>query len=397
MRSPTLDSKPSLTAKVAWLIGFFAFLNVYPIQTVLPLIQDEMNISKTATGLLVGITLFAVALLSPFIGFISDRLGRKGIICTSLVGIALPTLLIPLSSHFYDLLLLRFIQGVFLPGIIVVSMAYMAEEVSFTYIAKTTTVYVSGSICGGFFGRIIVGYTAALTDEWRTGFFILALLSAIGITLIIKLAPSSRNFLPSANMRQGLLCLKEHLKNAKLISGCVVGFCSLFSITSGFTYVSYLLHEAPFNLSTSVIANIFAIYLVGELVTSLSGRIIDTLGKQLTVLIATAVSAIGVCLTLIPSFPFVIVGMAGLAIGAFICQATVIAFIATHIKSGRSLATGLYNLSYYGGGAAGTWLSGIANEYYHWPGTVVTILSILAFSAATALRFWGNEQAEDAL
>jgi len=392
MSTSAPHSKVALTPGIAWLIGLFAFINVYPIQTVLPLIQTELGISKTATGLLVGVTLFAVALLSPFIGLISDRLGRKNIICASLVGIALPTLLIPFSTNLMDLLFLRFIQGVFLPGIIVVSMAYMAEEVPSTRIAITTTAYVSGTVFGGFLGRFIVGHTAAYTGDWHTGFFVLAALSTMGIAIIIRFTPPSQHFVPSANMRQGLRLLKEHLKNVKLLSACGVGFCALFSITSGFTYVSYLLHQEPFNAGTSVIANIFAIYLIGALITPLSSQIINKLGQQRTILIAVTLSASGACLTLIPSFPWVIVGMTGLATGVFICQATAIAFIATHIQFGRSLATGLYNLSYYSGGAAGTWLSGIANEHYHWPGTVATILCILMLSAFIALRFWGEKQ-----
>lgn len=388
MTTPTLDLKSTLTPWIAWMIGFFAFLNVYPIQTVLPLIQTELAISKTQTGLLVGVTLFAVALLSPFIGLISDQIGRKNIICASLVGIALPSAIIPLCEGMSSLLFLRFIQGVFLPGIIVVSMAYMAEEVASTHIAKTTTAYVSGTVVGGFFGRFIVGHTAELTDNWRMGFFVLAIISTFGIVAIAKFAPRSRHFTPSANVRQSLHILKEHLKNKKLLSACGVGFCSLFSITSGFTYISYLLHQEPFNLSTAFIANIFAVYLIGAAITPLSSRMIEMLGKQRAILLAITFSITGICLTLIPSLPCVIVGMACFATGIFICQATAIAFIATNIQFGRSLATGLYNLSYYTGGAAGTWVAGIANEYWQWPGTVATILCILCISASIATLFW---------
>ncbi|MGL4667966.1 MAG: MFS transporter [Saezia sp.] len=384
----TSDSEYRLTYGVTWLIGFFAFLNVYPIQTVLPLIQTELNISKSTTGLLVGITLFAVALLSPFMGLISDRIGRKNIICVSLVGVALPSVFIPLADSLYSLLFLRFVQGISLPGIIVVSMAYIAEEIPSTSIAKATTAYVSGTVVGGFIGRFIVGHTANLTGEWRNGFFILGMLSAVGIAAIIKLAPRSRHFVPSPNIRQGLQLLSAHLKNKKILSACGIGFCSLFSITSGFTYIPYLLHQEPFNLSAAIIANIFAVYLIGATITPLSSRMIDFLGKQRAILLAITLSILGICLTLIPSLPWIIVGMACFASGIFICQAIAIVFIATHIQFGRSLATGLYNMSYYIGGALGSWFSGITNEYYHWPGTVANIVFVLLISSLIAQFFW---------
>ena len=61
---------------IVWLIGFFAFLNVYSMQSVLPLVMDDFEASPVQAGATVGATVLAVALVSPYMGMLSDAFGR---------------------------------------------------------------------------------------------------------------------------------------------------------------------------------------------------------------------------------------------------------------------------------------------------------------------------------
>ena len=108
---------------ILWLVGFFAFLNVYSMQAVLPLVMLEFHASPVQAGATVGATVLAIALVSPFIGMLSDALGRKPIICISLLGLTVPTALIPAVNDLHLLIVLRFFQGLFigmLVGILIV-------------------------------------------------------------------------------------------------------------------------------------------------------------------------------------------------------------------------------------------------------------------------------------
>jgi sugar phosphate permease len=51
------------------------------------------------------------------------------------------------------------------------------------------------------------------------------------------------------------------------------------------------------------------------------------------------------------------------------------------------LATGIYYFSYYAGGAAGSWVAGLAFEGWHWPGSVSSIILFQLLAAAIALTF----------
>ena len=53
---------------IVWIIGFFAFLNVYSMQAVLPLVMQEFHATPVQAGATVGATVLAIALVSPFMG-----------------------------------------------------------------------------------------------------------------------------------------------------------------------------------------------------------------------------------------------------------------------------------------------------------------------------------------
>jgi len=372
---------------IVWWIGFFAFLNVYSMQAVLPLVMDDFQASPVQAGLTVGATILAVALVSPFMGMLSDAFGRKLIICSSMLALTLPTALIPLVSSLNALIALRFLQGLAIPGIVVVLIAYISEEFQANGVARMTATYVGGTVMGGFFGRFITGHAGHLLG-WRGAFVTLALLNLLGALLVLWRLPPSRSFVPNRNFSAGLNTLWRHMHHKRLMAACAVGFCVLFSLVGTFTYVNLHLASAPFFLSSAGLANVFSVYLVGVLVTPLVGPYIVRLGFLRALLGALSLSTAGLLLTLWPALPAVIIGLTVCSTGVFICQSATISAIAQNIEEGRSLATGLYYMSYYVGGAAGTLVAGLAFEAWGWSGAVFSIALMQALAGAIAVLVW---------
>ena len=73
----------------AMLIGVVAFLQVYSIQSILPILQHEFMASEVQVGSLVGDGSGGIAV--PFLGMLSDAIGRRGVIIASIVFLAIPT------------------------------------------------------------------------------------------------------------------------------------------------------------------------------------------------------------------------------------------------------------------------------------------------------------------
>ena len=222
---------------IVWLIGFFAFLNVYAMQAVLPMVMNDFHASPVQAGLTVGATVLAIALVSPFMGMLSDAFGRKNVLCTSMFALTVPMALVPMADSLNSLLVLRFLQSLAVPGIVVVLIAYLSEEFHAGGVARITATYVGGSVMGGFCGRFITGHAGQLLG-WRGAFFTLAILNFGGALLVLWLLPPSRRFIPSRNMKAGFDTLRRHLHHTRLMAACAVGFCVLFSLVGTFTYVN---------------------------------------------------------------------------------------------------------------------------------------------------------------
>ena len=372
---------------IVWLIGFFAFLNVYSIQAVLPMVMADFAATPLQAGLTVGATVLAIGLISPFIGMLSDAVGRTNVLTVSLFALTLPTALIPLTHSLEALIALRFLQGLAVPGIVVVLIAYLGEEFRSGGMARMTAIYVGGTVMGGFCGRFLTGHVGHWLG-WRSAFVLLAVMNLAGALLVAWRLPASRHFVANHNIQGGLRMLWQHLHNPRLMASCAVGFCVLFSLVGTFTYVNFLLAAAPFGLSAAGLANVFAVYLVGVLVTPLAARHMERLGFMKALLWALAASACGLLLTLVPALWMVIVGLTVCSSGVFLCQSATISTLSKNVTEGRSLATGLYYMSYYAGGAAGSWVAGLAFEGLGWSGSVVTIAAVQALAAVIVLLVW---------
>lgn len=380
----TSSPKPTLLLKATvMMIAVFAFLQVYSIQSILPVLMVDFKASEVQVGMAVGATVMAVAIMSPFLGMLSDAIGRKSIIVSALLFLAIPTALIAHSHTIETLTLWRFLQGLSVPGITVVTIAYLGEEFKGGSIAELMAYYVSGTVLGGFSGRFILGHLHEWVG-WRIAYYIMAALTFAGAIWVAKTLPSSKNFIPSPKFRTALSTLAGHLTNRYVISASLLGFCVLFSLVGCFTFINLHLASEPYNLSTGQLANIFAVYLIGVVITPLSTKLLQRFGSARTIVVAVIMSIIGVLITLSAPLWLIIIGLTIMSSGVFITQSATIGYIATNVTQGRSLASGLYYMSYYAGGTVGAWLCGLAYTYGQWTYTVWSLLLMQAVAILIA-------------
>lgn len=378
--TPAPDSPPPQTASfiikmTLMLIGMFAFLQVYSIQSILPVLMVDFGATEVQVGMVVGATVLAIALMSPFLGMLSDAIGRKQIIVAAIVFLAIPTALIASSSSIEALGVWRFLQGLSVPGITVVTIAYIGEEFEGVTVAELMSYYVAGSVLGGFLGRFILGHLHEWIG-WRSAYYVMAALTIAGAIWVARTLPASVHFVPSPKFRTALLTLKRHMTNRYVVSACLLGFCVLFSLVGCFTFINLHLAAPPYHLSTGALANIFAVYLIGVIITPLSTRIVGRFGSARTIIAAVMVSMLGVLLTLAAPLWVVILGLTVMSSGVFITQSATISYIATNVKEGRSLASGLYYMAYYAGGTFGAWACGLAFAQGDWLWTVWVLLGV---------------------
>lgn len=377
-RLPTLSEKFTIA-----MIGFFAFLQVYSVQAILPVLMTDLKATEVQAGMAVGATVLAIALISPFMGMMSDAVGRKPFIVSSLLMLALPTAPIGMASSIHEVIFWRFLQGVSVPGITVVLIAYISEEYS-SKLATMMSLYVSGTVLGGFSGRFFAGHLEHFIG-WRYGYAVMAICTLIGAIWAYKSLPRSQNFIISENFRTAFATLFSHTKNLHVICSGFLGACVLFSLVGCFTFINLHLSESPYLLTPADLANIFAIYLIGMVITPLSTRVVIRFGMTSTILLAILVSITGLLMTLFMPLGIVIMGLTLMSSGVFITQSATISYLTSHVSEGRSLASGLYYMGYYGGGFIGAWACALAYAQGKWLWTVglILVVQLIALGVVT--------------
>lgn len=388
--------KPDRISLAVAIAGICTFLNLYTPQAILPAIAAAFAVPQARTGLSVTACLLAVAITAPFAGVISDRVGRKRLIVGAAMLVTVPTLLVAFSQSLEALLLWRFVQGLMLPFIFTVTMAYIGEELDGPAAIRAAGLYSSGAILGGVSGRLVAGVAADL-GGWRIGFMAAAALTALGGVLVSVLLPKEQRFRPNQpGLGSMLRDWYEHCTNPLLLGTCAVGCGMLFSVVGTFTFVNFYLAAPPFNLSPTGLASVFAVYLVGVVTTPLATRAAVHLGRAPTAVLAVGVSMSGELLTLVHSLPAVVAGLAMASAGMFVAQALGLGFIGVAVKRARSTAVGLYVSIYYTGGALGAVLPGVVWHRAGWPGCVALLCTVMGGMIVAALRTFPARAAQPA-
>jgi len=375
------------------LSGFTAFLDLYATQPLLPLLATTFDASNVAVSLTITAPTMAVAISAPLVGRLADRIGLRRVIVGSAFALAAATALAATSQTLPQLIFWRFLQGLVTPGVFAIAMAYIHHEWPPTHVGRATAAYISGTVLGGFTGRALTGILAADVN-WHFGFVALGFLNAVIAAVLYFHLPTEERSGRRAAPRRG--SLGAHLRNPQLVATYVTGFCVLCAQVAMFTYIQFPLAAPPFNLSTIVLGWLFAVYLVGAVVTPFAGHWIDRYGHRAGMSAAVVLGVIGSLLTLVQSLPVVIVGLAMFSTSIFIAQSSATSHVAANAEHNRGLAIGLYSTFYYLGGSAGGAIPGFAWNRAGWAGCVALIVGVQLVTLTTALTAWTKQAGQPA-
>jgi predicted MFS family arabinose efflux permease len=367
--------------------GFCVFLSVYATQSLLPLLARIFHASELHASLTVTATTLAVALAAPAAGLLAERIGRKTVIVSAIFLLAIPTFLASTAHSLNGLIGWRFAQGLIMPGIIAVTMAYVAEEWPADHVATAMSAYVTGNVLAGVIGRFMTGWIASHFG-WNWSFLALGVLDLIGGIIVWKGLPPSRQVVVRRPLGASLRDMRQHLYNGGLVATFAVGFSILLVLVATFTYVTYPLAARPFNLGPVGLGSLFLVYLLGVVVTPIGGRLIDRYGHRRCLLIALAAAAAGLACTLVASLTAVVVGLALCSAAIFVCQAATASYMGLIAGKARASAAGLYASFYYLGGAAGAFLPGLFWHLGGWHATVGFLTGMLLLTATIAATCW---------
>ncbi|MBI1203084.1 MAG: MFS transporter [Rhodopseudomonas sp.] len=390
-RVPTMNAAPRKTFSArqlaVGLAGYCTFVNLYSPQAILPLLSNEFGAGAAEISTIMTASTLAVALTAPFTGTVADVLGRKRVIVTAMLLIGIPTVMCAMAPSLHALIFWRFMQGLVMPPIFAVTIAYIGDEWPANEATAAAGVYTSGASLGGFSGRFITGI---LSDQigWRGALLVIAAMTLIGGLTVMALLPREKKFVRSEGLIASGKQMVQHLRNPQLVATYAVGFGVLFSFVTIFTYVNFRLAAAPYNLSATWLGAIFITYMLGSALTPLTGWAVGRFGRRRFMIPVMIFWSCGVALTLAGPLWVIIIGLTISAGAGLVCQAISTGYVTITAKSGRSSAVGLYVTCFYTGGAFGATLGGFAWIIGGWPACVAMVCAMQLLMAGVIYFAW---------
>jgi MFS family permease len=222
-----------------------AISGISPISPILPLISQEFNVSPQEVGLLLSVFTFPGIILSPILGVLGDRIGRKRIVVVSLTVFGFAGGACFFVRSFIFLLVLRFFQGLGGASLNSITVAIISDL--YDGQDRTTAIGYNATIINASSATLpTIGGGLALLGWYAP--FILPVL-ALPLALAFYLYLTSVEPTDSALLRSYIQTVGQTLKNRRIMLVLGIGVI-LFVLLFG-VYLNYFPFLATLRLDLS--------------------------------------------------------------------------------------------------------------------------------------------------
>lgn len=367
--------------------SFFVFATMYFIQPILPVLIEQYDISISYASL--AMSLHTVGLITGLmvIGFISDRKGRRSFIFSAISIATIILFLLAFIPYFSLIVLLRFVQGFSLAGVLAVSLAYMSEEIEPRYFGFAASLYISFNGFGGMIGRFISSYLVEKYSYIAT-LYVIGTAGIITLIIIILLLPKSNYFSESVkSFKEDFKGFTYHLKDRNMLLMFGLGMVLQVSFAGMWTFLPFHLINEPFNLSLQQIAYFYLAYSFGMIIAPIAGWLTRKYSMRTLRIIGVLILTTGMFITLGESLYYIIIGLAIICIGFFTSHSLASATVSNEAKQFKGSASSLYLVSYYFGVAIGTSALAPVWDIFEWKG-IIAITALLPFVYVVIVRYF---------
>lgn len=386
----TPATEHSLTRLNLWVMTIAAgvvIANNYYNQPLLGEIASTYKVSEAKAGSIAMLAQVGYAIGLLFIIPLGDMLRRKRLILIDFVLIILSLLLAAFSPNIYSLMVASLLIGAtsVVPQLLVPMAAHLAKPEER---GKAVGMVMSGLLIGILLSRTISGFVGAHLG-WRAMFLI-----AAGVMVVLWIAmyfllpevhPQYKGTYRSLMQSLVVLFKREPLLRLSAARGAFT-----FACFGGFwTTLVFLLEAPPFNAGSEVAGSFGLVGALGALAASVVGRISDRVNSR-------HVMTFAIFLVLLAYIVFGIFDESiwGLVLGVVLLD---LGLQASHILNqtmifsldpqARNRLNTVYMVSYFTGGATGTFLASQAWQVWHWNGVVLVGLTGSMIALALHLSF----------
>ena len=361
---------------------FVVFCTLYTPQPILPLLAKEFSISPGDAGLLMTVTLLPLGIAPVVYGYFLQAIPARSMLRVALLLLMLDQFGFYLASEFWQLIVLRSLQGLLLPAIFTALMTYCASMAQMGQVRKTMGWYIAATILGGFGGRIISGYFAS-AFEWHTVFVVLGFMLMIPIAMLRYASADAKISFDRLDSRT----VSRVLRHDTFRYIYFILFSLFFVFAGMLNVLPFRLQEIDESVSPLLISSLYIGYLIGIPIAIFSERITSLLGDDkkglMTGLLLHTTGLIAYLFTDVTLLYFV---MFAFSAGFFFIHSTLSGLVNHLAVEHRGVVNGLYVSIYYISGALGSWLPAYLYGWLGWDSLIIVFVVVLGVTAWSIMK-----------
>lgn len=311
-------------------------MGVSLISPILPELRAVFGVSDAQIGLVITVYTLPGVFLTPFLGLIADRIGRRRVMIPLLVAFGVGGAGIAFASSFTEVLLLRFVQGIGASALVTLAVTLIGDF--YDGQRQNAVMGVNSSMIGtgAALYPLIGGALAGI--RWNAPFLFFGIGVLVGIVAVFVLPePEGRQ---SSDVATYLGRLRDVAVDPQAMAIFAAIFVVFFVFYGAVQTALPLLLTDEFGLSSGAIGLVLAmVALASAVVSSQYGRISDwRTAPQLVALgfVAYGLSLLGVWLS--PSPVFVGVSLLAFGVGFGIVMpsidTTIISLVSDRLRAG---------------------------------------------------------------
>ncbi|KOF58262.1 MULTISPECIES: MFS transporter [Clostridium] len=345
--------------------------NLYFIQPLLTQVTKAFDISESSAGFVVTLTQIGYALGLFFFVPLGDMKERRSLITKMLIFVAIALLAVAFSPNYFALLVASFFIGftTIIPQLIVPFAAQLAKPSERGKIIGTV---MSGLLIGILLSRVFSGIVGQAFG-WRTVYVIAGLLMLLLAVFIKYLMPVSK---PTSRLsyKELIFSISGIIKKERVLRESAINGALMFGSFSIFwTSLVFLLQSNVYNMGTREAGLFGLIGVVGASAAPIIGRVADKKSPKFAVGIGVVLSTLAYVIFFFFGYKLfgLIAGVILLDLGNQTGQVSNQARIQALNDEARSRINTVFMVSYFIGGAFGSYLASISFEHSGWNGVCV--------------------------
>lgn len=388
-------SKNKILLMMAVISGV-AVANLYYNQPLLPVIAESFQASTQQVGLIPMMTQIGYALGLLLFVPLGDIVERRRLIVIMLIATALSLVIAALSPNISGLIFASLLIGMttVIPQLVIPFAVFLVVPEKR---GKAVGMVMSGLFIGIVLARITSGFVGE-NWGWRSMYFaascLMILMAVISTVVLPKAKPSITLSYSQLILSLGSLIREQSLlRQVALVGAMSFGAYSIFWST-----MAFFLNAAPLNYSSQVAGLFGLVGIAGAIAAIVAGRMADRKNPRLISILGVMISTSSFLVFMLAKYQLwgLILGVILLDLGVQTTQISNQAQIYSLPTKIHSRLNTVYMVSYFVGGAMGSYWGNYAWNNWQWSGVcgvgLCLLISILSFLSWTT--FWKKPQSQ---